>query len=1154
MKTRFQSGAAQFPQKKGGIMERPKATGLSWARLVICASVVTSMLFPVASYAATCEQAIAKAMAVEGKVDVRESGSTQWTPVKLHDTFCPGDVIRVQERSRADIALTNQPMLRLDQNTTMTLGGIKKEGGSLIELVKGAAHFFSRLPRNLEVRTAFVNAGVEGTEGVVIVDEDKTEVTIFEGKVLISNEAGELALTDGQSAVTEKGKAPAYQTVVKPRDAVQWALYYPPIIDRKAGAAGGEAQSLVNRAADALAVGRVDEAKADLDQALKADPRSADALALQSIIAVVNNDKEAAMAHANSAVVADPKSASARIAMSYAQQAQFDVDGALKSLQEAVKAEPDNALAWSRLAEMHLSLQQLDEGMAAAKKAVELNPNVERAQTVLGFAYLLQVKTKEAQAAFAKAHELDQSAALPQLGLGLAKFREGKVEEGRREMEVAASLDPNNSMIRSYLGKAYFEEKRIDLVEREYKNAKELDPKDPTPFFYDALNKQLTNRPVEALEDMEKAIENNKNRAVYRSQLQMDSDLAARSSSLGRIYTDLGFEQVALVEGWTSLTQDPSSFTAARFLADTYASRERHEVARVSELLRSQLLQPANITPIAPTQAISNLLLISSLGPTGTSFNEFNTLMVNRDRLTFLGSGLYGDNSTSAGEGVVAGIFGKLSVSAGFSNFRTDGWRFNSTQRDAVGNVFLQYELTPKTSIQAEYRYRNLQQGDVQQRFFDADIEPFQSITQLHQSGRIGGRHSFTPDSILIANFSYTKASEMLTVAPPNAPPVDLQADFGPGAFAPITFGQANNKIYKQDVFTAELQHLFRSKYLNLVTGAGYAHQNGSPRFQLNLDLSSPLIFGPGAENVNVVDQNIPQLYQHYNAYAYGYFKPLRNLTLILGGSQDYVVGSPQYVPGMNSANSKSAFNPKFGIVYQPFGGTTIRLAAFKTLKRQSLNEQTIEPTQVAGFNQFYDDLSMSNGWRYGAAINQKFTKTLFGGVEGSYRKVDVFFTDGLTLETNTNTNAWYQAVGYLNYAPHPWVSLRASYQYDQMTNSNVAAAQFAAPELYTSRVPLSIGIFHPTGAIANVTLTYWNQQGTFSPIFLPTTARLAGHDTFWLTDAMVGYRMPKRYGLITVGVKNLFDQKFNYFNTDWRNPLIQPDRLVFFKVTIALP
>jgi tetratricopeptide (TPR) repeat protein len=1118
---------------------------VSSARLIVCAAVMINLLSPSLSSAATCDPPIAKAMAVEGKVDVRTTDSTQWRPVKLHDTFCPGDVIRVQERSRADIALSNQPMLRLDQNTTMTLGGIKKEGGSLVELTKGAMHFFSRLPRNLDIRTAFVNAGVEGTEGLVRVDDDKAEVTIFEGKVVAANESGTVDITDGQSIVAEKGKAPTSQVVVKPRDAVQWALYYPPVVEKKPG----EAQSLTGKAADALAVGRVDEAKADLDKALKADPRSADALALQSIIAVVQNDKEKAMGLAQSAVAANPQSASAKIAQSYAQQAHFDVEGALKSLQEAVKAEPDNALAWSRLAEMHLSLEELDKGLEAAQKAVSLNPNVERAQTVLGFAYLLQVKTKQAQEAFTKAHELDQAAALPQLGLGLAKFREGKIEEGRREMEVAASLDPNNSMIRSYLGKAYFEEKRTDLIEREYKTAKELDPKDPTPFFYDALEKQLTNRPVEAIQDMETAIENNKNRAVYRSQLQMDSDVGARSSALGRIYTDLGFENPALVEGWNSITLDPSSYTAARFLADTYAFRERHEVARVSELLRSQLLQPINITPIQPSQAISNLLLLSSLGPTGTSFQEFNTLMVNRDRLTFLGSGMAGNLSTAAGEGVVAGIFGKLSFSAGYSNFTTDGWRTNANQKDGNVNVFMQYEFTPKTSLQAEYRYRNLQTGDVQQRFFDNNFDPFLNDSIVNNTFRIGGRHSFTPNSTLIGNFSYTKNSDLQTFAPPNAPPVDL----GGGLLVPISFTQTNGKEFKQDVYTAEVQHILRTQFMNLVTGAGYRQQNGHPPLLVDLDLSS--VLGPGFENFNIVNQAVPLLLQQYNAYAYGYFEPIRNLTLIAGGSEDYVVGSPAYVAGPNSANSKAQFNPKFGILYQPLPETTIRLAAFRTLKTQTLNEQTIEPTQVAGFNQFYDDVSISNGWRYGAAVNQKFSKTFFGGVEGSYRKVDVPFTAVLNpTNTQTNTNEWYQAIGYLNLAPHPWVALRASYQYDQYANSNPIVSQFSDSKLYTSRVPLSAGFFHPSGFIANVTVTYWNQSGTFFPLAGPTAdTRVSGHDTFWLTDAMIGYRMPKRYGLITVGVKNLFDQKFQFFNTDWRNPIIMPERLVFFKITIAL-
>ncbi len=1131
-------------------MDRAANRWATCSGLMVCAGILTVMFSPTTSFAATCEPSVAKVMAVEGKVDVRHPDETQWQPVKLHDTFCPGDVIRVQERSRADIALSNQPMLRLDQNTTMTLGGIKKEGGSLIELVKGATHFFSRVPRNLEVRTAFVNAGVEGTEGVIRVTDDKTEVTIFEGKVVAANESGTLNLTDGQSIVAEKGKAPSYQTVVKPRDAVQWALYYPPVMDLSPDAAVKEddPRSLASRAARSLSVGRVDEAKADLDRAIKLDPRSADALALQSIIAVVQNDKEKALGLANSAVSADPQSASAKIALSYAQQAQFDVEGALKSLEEAVKAEPKNALAWARLAELRLSLGTIDAGLQAAEQAVALNPNVERTQTVLGFAHLLKSDTASAKAAFMKAHELDQASALPQLGLGLAKIRDGNVAEGRREMEVAASLDPNNAMIRSYLGKAYFEEKRDDMTEREYKNAKELDPKDPTPFFYDALQKQLTNRPVEALQDMEEAIKLNKNRAVYRSNLQMDSDLAARSSSLGRIYTDLGFEQVALVEGWNSITADPSSFTAARFLADTYASRERHEVARVSELLRSQLLQPINVTPIQPTQAISNLLLLSSLGPAGSSFNEFNTLMVNRDRLTFLGNGLYGSNNTAMGEGVVAGIFGKLSVSAGFSNFSTDGWRANATQKDANANVFMQYELTPKTSIQAEYRYRNLQQGDVQQRFFENNFEPNTINATVANTFRVGGRHSFTPNSILLTNFAYTQRSEQLNATPPNAPPID----FGGGFFFPVSFLQINGKEFKQNVYTAEAQHQYLSQYFTLVSGIGYSHQNGHPFQMTGLDFSS--IGGPANSACDPIFPNtcanFPALVRHYNAYGYGYFKILPNLTFIGGGSYDYQQGSPFFVQGQGSTNENNSFNPKFGVLFQPNPNTTIRLAAFKSFTRPLANAQTIEPTQVAGFNQFYDDFNGTNGWRYGAAINQKFTKTLFAGVEGSYRKVDTPII-GSQVE---NAGEWYQAIGYLNYAPHPWVALRTSYQYDQVSNSNPIAGELSAAQLFTSRVPLSAGFFHPSGFISNVTVTYWNQSGTFEPLSQPAGTRVDGHDTFWLTDAMIGYRMPERYGLIAVGVKNLFDQSFNYFNTDWANPLIQPDRLVFFKVTLALP
>lgn len=1114
--------------------------------LMVCTGILTVLLSPAVSLAATCDPGIAKAMAVEGKVDVRATDSTQWRPVKLYDTFCPGDIIRVQERSRADIALSNQPMLRLDQNTTMTLGGIKKEGGSLIELAKGAVHFFSRLPRNLEIRTAFVNAGVEGTEGVARVEEEKSAaITIFEGKVVASNEAGTVNITNGQSVVAERGKAPTYRVLAKPRDAVQWALYYPPVVEPGAAEVAvkeDDPRSLVARASRSLSVGRVEEAKTDLDQALKLDPKSSDALALQSVMAVVQNDKDRALTLAHEAVAADPNSAAAKTALSYAQQARFDLEGARKTLEEEVKARPDNALAWARLAELRASFSDLDGALEAAQKAVAINPNISRTQTVLGFAHLLRVELDEAKAAFSRAIELDQSDAMPRLGLGLTKFRGGNVEEGRREIEVAASLDPNNSLIRSYLGKAYFEEKRDELTEREYKTAKELDPKDPTPFFYHALQKQLTNRPVEALKDMEQAIELNQNRAVYRGNLQMDSDVAARSSSIARIYDNLGFQYQALVEGWTSVNVDPTSFTAHRFLADSYATLRRHEIARVSELLISQLLQPLNVTPIQPTQAESNLFLIASLGPTATSFNEFNTLMVNRDRTTFQGSLLGGEHNTLGAEGIIAGIHKKISYSVGYSNFTTDGWRTNALQQNNIGSAFIQAELSPHTSVQAEYRYREDRRGDTRLMFFQDDFFPNLQQKTITNTYRLGLKHEIAPDSILLGSFIYRNAQNSLNVGDLGS----LVANgISPGFFQ---LNSLRSQI-PEDAMTGELQHQFRSRYINLVTGGSLVQINST--LNQNQELN-PVDFGapPGTiifPNTNTIPVQSPLDHTQGVLYGYSYLKPHQTVTLTLGASG-------QFRSGENPAQTgKPLVNPKFGLLWTPLPGTLIRLAAFQELKRTLVTNQTLEPTQVSGFNQFFDDFNGTSAWRYGAALNQKIAKTFFVGGEGSIRDMTVpFISSTATGTTFASPVNWheYQARGYTFWVPHDWIALRAEYIWDRQLRSDVF--NDGSTKVDTTRIPLGFGIFHPSGFSLNFTGTFWTQIGNFTGI--NDDRPRSGSDNFWTVDAFLSYRLPKRYGLLTVGGTNLANKNFNFHDTDPNNALIQPTRMVFAKLTLALP
>jgi len=860
---------------------------------------------------------------IEGNVDVQSDGGG-WRAAQLDQRLCEGDSIRVGERSRVAVQLINDAVLRVDQNTSIRLVNISGNAGerSWLDLVSGALQSFSRKPWLLRVTTPHLKGDIDGTEFYVQAEDDRSLLIVLEGRVLVSNDKGRLAIASGQAATAEAGKAPVYRTVVRPRDAVQWALYYPPLLYLRPdefspgpGWQGMVRQSIgfylrrdlqkafesiasvpetvrdprffAYRASLLLAVGQVDEAGADIKQALRLAPNDSDALALQSIIAVVQNEKDKALNVAQRAVGAAPGSATALIALSYAQQARFDLEGARASLEKAVQLDPKNALAWARLAELWSSFGRLEQALKAAQKAVILEPDLSRTQTVLGFAYLTEVKTTQAKEAFDKAIALDQADPLPRLGLGLAKIREGDLHEGRREIEVAASLDPNSSIVRSYLGKAYYEEKRMPLDKHQYAIAEELDPKDPTPWFYDAIAKQTTNRPVEALQDMQKAIELNDNRVVYRSRLSLDSDLAARSASLGRIYTDLGFQQLALVEGWKSVNTDPTNFSAHRFLADSYQVLPRHEIARVSEILQSQLLQPINTTPIQPHLAESNLFLISAGGPAMLSFNEFNPLF-NRNGLTFQTSGLIGEHSTYAGEGILSGIYKNTSFSVGGFHFTTDGFRENAGQRDNIANVFVQSEPSYKTSIQAEYRHRNVEHGNIQQRFFPEDF--FSGLTDELESNtiRLGGRHALSPDSILLGSFIYNDKDARVR-----------NNDFPErGSFADF-------KV-PENAFSVELQHLFRSRYLNLQTGAGYFGFDRKDDVTFRLPGPDPI------EIQSVTDRDL----QHFNAYAYANANLLKNVIATLGLSFDSLSGDEDV--------DKDQVNPKFGITWTPFAGTTL--------------------------------------------------------------------------------------------------------------------------------------------------------------------------------------------------------------------------------------
>ena len=1104
---------------------------------------------------AQCKTPVGHFASLQSSVDLQRSDSAEWQTAKLSDHLCQGDTIRVGKNSRAAIQLVNDAVLRIDQNTTMRLLNVSADAKkrSFLEVVKGVFQSFTRKPHHLTVQTPYLNGLIEGTEFLVRVDSDQSSILLMEGKIIAKNDQGTVTILPGQSAVAKKGEAPKSVLVVKPQDAVQWALHYPALLNFRAadyaagpGWEGAVKQSVqsynegnlakafssiagipdtlkqprffVYRASLLLSVGRVAEARKDLERALTLSAKDSDALALQAIIAVAQNAQEQALAFATQATQAAPNSATALIALSYAQQAKFDLDGARTSLEKAVQLDPKNALAWARLAEIYSSFRLLDQARNAAEKAVAIDPNLSRTQTVLGFVDLTRVDIENAKAAFNKAITLDQTDPLPHLGLGLAMIAEGDLHGGRGEVDVAAILDPNQAIIRSYLGKAYYEEKRDSLATQQFDIAKKLDPNDPTPWFYDAIAKQTQNQPVEALHSMDQAIALNDNRAVYRSRLLLDSDLASRSTSQARIYSDLGFQQLSMEDGLQSVNTDPTNYSAHRLLADSYAAMPNHEIARVSELLQSQLLQPLSLTPIQPQSEVSNLSLISAGGAGNASFNEYTPLFYQSGSAGQV-SLMSGGNSTSSGEAVFSGVSNKVAYSFGGYQFSTDGFRPGAFQDSTIANAFIQMAVSPETSLQAEYRYQDISYGDLQQRFFPNDYIPSLVQSELNRFVRLGARHDLSTQSTLLASFTYSD-------------------NHGTQYFEPVP-GIAQTGDVPQKNKSGEVQYLYRADSFNITSGLGAFSREATTTLAVTVLPSGPLTF--------------PNDLKHSNAYIYSNIHALDNLTLTLGLSAEFSSSSSSELE--KTANDRDQYNPKFGLTWQATKSTTVRAAAFRSVKRPFIANQSLEPTQVAGFNQFYDDLNNTVSRRYGLAIDHTFSSNLHGGVEVSRRDSDVAQNGilspiPLVVLHTVRPSTLDRRSAYLYWTPTSWLGLSMNYQFERYGDDpNFYVYNFS--DFDSHRLQLGMKAFLPSGWSFSLTPAYYDQNGTINSI---TTGPQYGADHFWMVDAGVNYRLPQRHGFISAGVKNMTNEDFMYYDPNANTPSGLQGRTFFASATFALP
>jgi hypothetical protein len=223
-------------------------------------------------------------------------------------------------------------------------------------------------------------------------------------------------------------------------------------------------------------------------------------------------------------------------------------------------------------------------------------------------------------------------------------------------------------------------------------------------------------------------------------------------------------------------------------------------------------------------------------------------------------------------------------------------------------------------------------------------------------------------------------------------------------------------------------------------------------------------------------------------------------------------------------------------------------------------NGQTIEPTQVAGFNQLFDDPTGARAQRWGVAIDQKVpnpffkSDTLLLGAEWSQRQlsVPITFASGGAVPTVVEPG-WKERYGraYLSWLLSERLAFNAAINYEALHRTELAADIDGFVKIQLLTAPIELRYFDPNGLIGLMRTTLVREQGQFLDV---NSFEIGpGKGTFATVDMGIGWRYPGRPLIASLEIQNLLDSHFHYQDTDPLNPRIFPRRTVLARVTFKL-
>jgi len=1021
--------------------------------------------------------------------------------------LCPGDEIRTGATGRVAIRFDEKrTVIRLDGNsrTRILSGGT---GSADVTLFSGLLYFLSSVKQTFRVDTPYIVAGIEGTEALVAVDQREAVAiaAVREGIVsafdrsagarhVVDVEAGEAVYRSNRVSFTKssiENVPPQFRRLLVVSDsAVDWAIYYPPIMLLPKRSSG-----TLRQAVDLLSSGDYAPAIRLLHQA----PRNERAVSasLQAIIAVSRNRLDEARDWSATALREDPNLAAAHIAQSYVLQADGQLTAAVAAAREAAALAPRDPYVLARLAELLMIIGDRLAAIAAAEASIDIRPTP-LGLFVAGLARLAAWQYDRAEALFTEGMELDAEAPLPRLGLGLTYIKRGMTEEGAWQIERAVAHDPKAPALRTWLGRAYFDTGERIKAHDQFEIEKAQDPENPNAYLFDAIVEFSENRPIPALRELQEAEKYAQARRVLRSELGLHEDSATRGAALGRIYDVLAFDMLALEAGTEAVETAPANPGAHRFLADTYRGRQEYEIAQTSELLVSQLLSPPSKTPVQPELAETRLELLDTTGPARVTFAEFAPLF-DADGLSLAGTGTVGTQDTLGGEYAITGLYRNGSISVGQYHFETDGYRDNNDLEHDIFNAVSTIAITPELSFFGEYRDRETEGGD---RRIDFDIDDFASSFRsklTREVARAGFHAQPTYNSDLIGVYTW----------------------------AELKIKNSIEEEFVGKIDSARTDASDSGQLLYIWQGQGWRGLFGGS--YLENHVTKEAAFDGIPDPTERFDVN------YWNGYTYLYLDWPHDITWILGGA------IASYEEDTPDGADIDKFLPKLGVNARLFDRVTVRASYLENLKPELVSDQVIEPTAVAGFNQFYDSFNGAVLEQAGVGLDFAVTDDITIGAEGIWRWWDVPISGG--APNASNDEKVYRGFAYF------------------VLTEELALAAEVTREISHSDVP---GDFEKWEATSfPITLSYFSPLGFFgSAQIVAVDGEFRnpgddGDDQFAVVNASIGYRLPDNHGIFSIEALNLFDENFKFQNRTLRPevttaPRYAPELTVLGRLTLS--